>query len=57
MDLNITLLLWGGLVGIVFSVIGAVGGILASFGLITLVGISEPIVCQIQYLVDKWVQD
>jgi hypothetical protein len=57
MDLNITLLLWGGLVGIVFSVIGAAGGILASFGLINLVGISEPIVCQIQYLVDKWVQD
>ena len=42
MDINITLLLWGGLVGIVFSVIGAAGGILASFGLITLVGISEP---------------
>lgn len=42
MDLTVALLLWGVLVGIVFSVIGAAGGILASFGLITLVGISDP---------------
>ena len=42
MDLTVSLLLWGVLVGVVFSVIGAAGGILASFGLITLVGISDP---------------
>jgi len=42
MDINIILLFWGMLVGVVFSVIGAAGGILASFGLITLVGITDP---------------
>lgn len=40
---SIALLLgWGLLVGVVFSIIGAAGGILASFGLITLVGINDP---------------
>ncbi|OIP87984.1 MAG: hypothetical protein AUK37_00320 [Rhodobacterales bacterium CG2_30_65_12] len=33
---------WGALVGIVFSAIGAAGGILTSFGLITLFGLLEP---------------
>ncbi len=33
---------WGMLVGIVFSAIGAAGGILSSFGLITLFGVMEP---------------
>lgn len=33
---------WGVLVGIVFSTIGAAGGILTSFGLITLFGVMEP---------------
>ncbi|GKY88522.1 hypothetical protein STA1M1_23910 [Sinisalibacter aestuarii] len=33
---------WGLLVGIVFSAIGAAGGILTSFGLITLFGMLEP---------------
>lgn len=33
---------WGVLVGIVFSAIGAAGGILTSFGLITLFGVLEP---------------
>jgi len=33
---------WGILVGIVFSAIGAAGGILTSFGLITLFGVLEP---------------
>ena len=40
---NIALLLfWGALVGLVFSSIGAAGGILASFGLITLIGVTDP---------------
>ena len=40
---NILLLLsWGILVGIIFSSIGAAGGILASFGLISLLGITDP---------------
>ncbi len=40
---NIMLLLsWGVLVGFVFSSIGAAGGILASFGLITVIGVSDP---------------
>ncbi len=40
---NIPLLLaWGALVGLVFSSIGAAGGILASFGLITLIGVTDP---------------
>ena len=29
---------WGGLVGLVFSLVGAAGGILASFGLISVLG-------------------
>lgn len=33
---------WGVVVGIVFSAIGAAGGILTSFGLITLFGVLEP---------------
>jgi uncharacterized protein len=33
---------WGVLVGVVFSAIGAAGGILTSFGLITLFGVLEP---------------
>lgn len=36
------LLFWGTIVGLVFSLVGAAGGILASFGLITLVGITDP---------------
>lgn len=36
------LLAWGMLVGLVFSSIGAAGGILASFGLITIIGINDP---------------
>ena len=40
---NIAVLLaWGMLVGLVFSSIGAAGGILASFGLITIIGINDP---------------
>ena len=40
---NIMLLLsWGVLVGFVFSSIGAAGGILASFGLITVIGVTDP---------------
>ena len=44
MDLGtITLLVfWGTLVGLVFSLVGAAGGILASFGLITLIGVTDP---------------
>ena len=37
-----TLFAWGMLVGGVFSTIGAAGGILTSFGLITLFGVLEP---------------
>ncbi|MEZ5721732.1 MAG: sulfite exporter TauE/SafE family protein [Paracoccaceae bacterium] len=33
---------WGALVGIVFSAIGAAGGILTSFGLITLFAVADP---------------
>lgn len=36
------LLAWNAFVGIVFSTIGAAGGILASFGLITLFGLVDP---------------
>lgn len=36
------LLAWGVLVGVVFSSIGAAGGILASFGLISVIGIADP---------------
>ncbi len=36
------LLVWGVMVGIVFSAVGAAGGILASFGLITLIEITQP---------------
>jgi hypothetical protein len=35
-------LLWGVLVGLVFSTVGAAGGILASVGLISLMGIQDP---------------
>ncbi len=38
----VSLLSWGVLVGIVFSSVGAAGGILTSFGLITLFGVSDP---------------
>jgi len=37
-----TIALWGVLIGVVFSSIGAAGGILASFGLITIVGVADP---------------
>jgi len=33
---------WGVLIGLVFSTVGAAGGILASFGLITLMGVQNP---------------
>ena len=36
------LLAWGGLVGFVFSTVGAAGGILASVGLISVFGIENP---------------
>lgn len=36
------IVLWGIFVGIVFSSIGAAGGILASFGLISIIGIADP---------------
>ena len=44
MDFGTILLLifWGTLVGLVFSLVGAAGGILASFGLITLIGVTDP---------------
>lgn len=44
MDQSTILLLifWGSLVGLVFSLLGAAGGILASFGLITLIGVTDP---------------
>lgn len=44
MDLStiILLIFWGALVGLVFSLVGAAGGILASFGLITLIGVTDP---------------
>ena len=35
------LLLWGVIVGLVFSTVGAAGGILASFGLITVFGVQD----------------
>lgn len=35
-------LLWGALVGLVFSVVGAAGGILASVGLISVLGVQDP---------------
>jgi uncharacterized membrane protein YfcA len=35
-------LLWGVLVGLVFSMVGAAGGILASVGLISVMGIQDP---------------
>ena len=37
-----SLITWGVLTGIVFSAIGAAGGILTSFGLITLFGVADP---------------
>ena len=36
------LLVWGGLVGFVFSTVGAAGGILASVGMISIFGIQDP---------------
>ena len=36
------LLAWGGLVGFVFSTVGAAGGILASVGLISVFGLQNP---------------
>jgi uncharacterized protein len=36
------LILWGFLVGLIFSLVGAAGGILASVGLISVVGLSQP---------------
>ena len=44
MDWNLLFLIacWGVLVGVVFSSIGAAGGILTSFGLISIVGIDDP---------------
>ena len=36
------LIFWGALVGLVFSLVGAAGGILASFGLITIIGVTDP---------------
>lgn len=36
------IVLWGAFAGIVFSSIGAAGGILTSFGLISIVGIADP---------------
>lgn len=36
------LIFWGALVGLVFSLVGAAGGILASFGLITLFTVADP---------------
>ncbi len=38
----VAILSWGVVVGIIFSAIGAAGGILTSFGLITLFGVLEP---------------
>ena len=37
-----SLLAWGGLVGLVFSTVGAAGGILASVGMISVFGIENP---------------
>ncbi len=44
MDLSmlVSLMAWGMLAGLVFATIGAAGGILTSFGLITLFGVSDP---------------
>ena len=36
------IVLWGAFAGVVFSSIGAAGGILASFGLISIIGIADP---------------
>jgi len=36
------IVLWGTLAGVVFSSIGAAGGILVSFGLISIIGIADP---------------
>jgi uncharacterized membrane protein YfcA len=41
-ELILLLVFWGALVGLVFSLVGAAGGILASFGLITLIGVTDP---------------
>lgn len=38
----VTVLGWGAIVGVVFSAIGAAGGILTSFGLITLFAVADP---------------
>lgn len=43
MEIDIPIVIfWGVLVGLVFSSIGAAGGILASFGLISVIGFTEP---------------
>ncbi len=42
MQLVILMLAWGLMVGLVFSSIGAAGGILTSFGLITFAGLDDP---------------
>ncbi|HCQ66853.1 MAG TPA: hypothetical protein DIU07_17670 [Rhodobacteraceae bacterium] len=42
MPMLVTVLGWGALVGVVFSAIGAAGGILTSFGLITLFAVADP---------------
>jgi len=36
------IVLWGAFAGVVFSSIGAAGGILASFGLISIIGVADP---------------
>ena len=36
------LLLWGVVIGLVYSMVGAAGGILASVGLITIIGVQDP---------------
>lgn len=41
-ELILLLISWGVLVGLVFSLVGAAGGILSSFGLITLIGVVDP---------------
>ena len=41
-ELILLLISWGALVGLVFSLVGAAGGILSSFGLITLIGVADP---------------
>jgi len=44
MDISflVMIILWGAFVGVVFSSIGAAGGIIASFGLISIIGVVDP---------------